>query len=77
MQLSVTGRSTIPFHDPANIIGYVHTPRSLLPIPHRGRGGRHDGGANHNQVDVDRIRLGLDVRTTVSFPTLARPPLLT
>jgi len=34
------------------------------PTPHHGG---HAPAPNHNQVDIMRIRLGLDVRTTVSL----------
>lgn len=33
------------------------------------RGSQHGGGQNHNSVDVDRIRTGQDVRTTVCLST--------
>lgn len=64
-QPSVTGRSTVPMNDPVYNLesGYYGMP-SAVPPPSPGR---HAPPPNHNQVDIMRIRLGLDVRTTVSL----------
>jgi hypothetical protein len=63
-QPSVTGRSTVPMNDP----GYTSMPAfySLDSNATPPRTGGHAPAPNHNQVDIMRIRLGLDVRTTVS-----------
>jgi hypothetical protein len=67
-QPSITGRSTVPVNDPI-----------YYPLPTRLAAGPQSFGPhvnlpppNHNQVDIRRIRLGLDVRTTVgcSFVTV-------
>jgi hypothetical protein len=66
---SATGRSTVPFNDPAAAFNfpdgfYIPSPRN-----DRCRNGRYDAGGNHNQVEIYRIQLGLDVRTTVCLLT--------
>ena len=66
---SVTGRSTVPFNDPAAAFGCRGGPY-LSPGNDRSRHGRSDASGNHNQVDIARIQLGLDVRTTVSFSVM-------
>lgn len=65
-QPSLTGRSTVPMNDPIyrSMPGYYGS-HHAGPIPHHGG---HAPPPNHNQVDILRIRLGLDVRTTVSCP---------
>ena len=63
-QPSITGRSTVPMNDPAyNSLPAVH----YMDYNRSAQGGfGHAPAPNHNQVDIIRIRLGLDVRTTVS-----------
>lgn len=63
-QPSVTGRSTVPMNDPVynSTSGYYGPPPAgAAPPPGHGPG----PAPNHNQVDIMRIRRGLDVRTTV------------
>lgn len=64
-ELSPTGRSTIPIGDSPwtpmfdDRIGFRSRPES---------GRYHDPrSVSQNYVDIDRIRCGLDVRTTVCF----------
>lgn len=81
MELSPTGRSTIPIGDPA-----VATWNRRSDECHNFRS-RHGSGRNRNSthnnmnqnhVDIERIRLGLDVRTTVSIILFSFPmPCLT
>lgn len=63
-QPSVTGRSTVPLNDPNS-----YTIGPYYGLSHAGPAvpqyGGHAPAPNHNQVDIMRIRLGLDVRTTV------------
>jgi hypothetical protein len=63
-QPSVTGRSTVPMNDPVYNCssGYYGMPPARPAIHPSG----HAQTPNHNQVDIMRIRLGADVRTTVS-----------
>lgn len=69
VELSPTGRSTIPIGDSAGDFGWLR--RADGGFPYRARnefGRRHDTRPNNqNFVDIEKIRLGLDVRTTVSF----------
>ncbi len=71
-QPSITGRSTVPMNDPV----YNALPALQYMDYNRSAQGAfgHAPAPNHNQVDIVRIRLGLDVRTTVSrsFPTMLR-----
>jgi hypothetical protein len=64
---SATGRSTVPFNDPAATFNLPHSSYLSPPSNDRGRNTRYDLGGNHNQVEIYRIQLGLDVRTTVSL----------
>ncbi|RMD41465.1 hypothetical protein DV735_g3673, partial [Chaetothyriales sp. CBS 134920] len=57
VHLSATGRSTIPVGTP----GY----EALLNTLQDGVGGRRNAGHAFTRIDVQRIELGLDVRTTV------------
>ena len=62
-QPSQTGRSMVPFNDPSIL-------QSWSVVRYGGRGAHPASYAsgqslNHNQVDVLRIKLGRDVRTTV------------
>ncbi|RMZ91961.1 hypothetical protein DV736_g784, partial [Chaetothyriales sp. CBS 134916] len=57
LHLSATGRSTIPAGTP----GY----EALLNTLQDGVGGRRNAGHAFTRIDVQRIELGLDVRTTV------------
>lgn len=63
-QPSVTGRSTVPMNDPVynSSSGYYGMPAARPALHPSG----HGQTPNHNQVDIMRIRLGADVRTTVS-----------
>lgn len=64
MQLSLTGRTIIPAGDPALDLSFSRgSPYSPIAGNCRGR-----NDINHNQVEIGRIQLGLDVRTTVSLP---------
>jgi hypothetical protein len=67
---SVTGRSTIPFNDPAGDPGFRPGPYTYSPDKERGRNGHNDAGGNHNQVVIYRIQSGTDVRTTVCLSML-------
>ena len=71
MQLSLTGRSTIPIDDPAGSLAYPFTSRPTRHSHHSSsphhRSGRYDVNGSHNQVDIGRIQRGLDVRTTVGL----------
>ncbi|KAK2734017.1 hypothetical protein FQN57_001886 [Myotisia sp. PD_48] len=67
MELSPTGRSTIPIGDPSVMTwnrksdeGQGFRPRHSI-----GRSSHDSRPMNQNYVDIDRIRLGLDVRTTI------------
>jgi hypothetical protein len=64
---SATGRSYVPFNDPAAAFNISRSSYISSPSNGRGRNGRYDMGGNHNQVEIYRIQLGLDVRTTVSL----------
>lgn len=55
----------MPFNDPAGTFGFPPSSYLTSPVNDRGRNGRYDATGNHNQVDIYRIQLGLDVRTTV------------
>jgi hypothetical protein len=63
-QPSVTGRSTVPMNDPvySSQSGYY----GIAPDRQALQSNGHPSTPNHNQVDIMRIRLGADVRTTVS-----------
>ncbi|KAI1947590.1 hypothetical protein LOZ12_003021 [Ophidiomyces ophidiicola] len=67
IELSPTGRSTIPMGDPAGDLTWFcksDDPYSYLPRPDFGR--RNDNRINNqNYVDIEKVRLGLDVRTTI------------
>ena len=66
MELSPTGRSTIPSGERASLMDWISTADGrLLSSPRRGLGGGDLRSTNQNSVDIERIRLGLDVRTTV------------
>ncbi|KAF7505790.1 hypothetical protein GJ744_000461 [Endocarpon pusillum] len=62
-QPSITGRSTVPMNDPVyNSLPAIH----YMDYNRPAQGGfGHAPAPNHNQVDIIRIRLGLDVRTTI------------
>lgn len=63
-QPSVTGRSTVPLNDPNSYaVPPYHGLSRTGPVVFQH--GVNAPAPNHNQVDIMRIRLGLDVRTTV------------
>ena len=63
-QLSITGRTRVPFDDDYNRIAHA-IQRDAGP-----RGTRANQNMNHNAVDIARIQAGIDVRTTVCNSTL-------
>lgn len=67
MELSPTGRSTVPQGEHASLLDWMsRTGESFLPSPRNDPIQSSDPRpGNQNAVDVERIRLGLDVRTTV------------
>ena len=68
VQLSPTGRSMVPIDDPACAIDWARHSPGFPYTPSRAHfGGRNEraGNGNQNYVDIDRIRMGLDVRTTI------------
>jgi hypothetical protein len=73
--LSPTGRSTVPVEDIADIVGFLSPVQKLSSpdaLPQHVDGRFSDQRPKHPQniVNVERIRLGLDVRTTVSLLSL-------
>ncbi|KAM5439648.1 hypothetical protein MferCBS31731_004404 [Microsporum ferrugineum] len=68
MELSPTGRSTIPVGDPAVATWNRRSEEGHNFRSRHGSGrNRHNthNNMNQNHVDIERIRLGLDVRTTI------------
>ncbi|KAL4782741.1 RNA recognition motif 2-domain-containing protein [Aspergillus varians] len=67
MELSPTGRSTIPPGEHAGLMDWMtRAGERILPSPRREVTRYSDLRlGNQNAVDVERIRLGLDVRTTI------------
>ncbi|RDW59276.1 putative meiosis protein MEI2 [Aspergillus mulundensis] len=67
MELSPTGRSTIPSGEHAGLMDWMtRAGERILPSPRREITRYPDLRlTNQNAVDVERIRLGLDVRTTI------------
>lgn len=67
-ELSPTGRSTVPIGDSAGDYNWLRRVDGGFPYRARNEfGRRHDTRPNNqNFVDIEKIRLGLDVRTTVS-----------
>ena len=67
MELSPTGRSTVPQGEHAGLMNWMsRTGEGLLPSPRNDLSQYPDSRpSNQNAVDIERIRLGLDVRTTV------------
>ncbi|KAL4899276.1 hypothetical protein BDW74DRAFT_171645 [Aspergillus multicolor] len=67
MELSPTGRSTIPPGEHAGLMDWMtRAGERILPSPRREIARYPDLRlTNQNAVDVERIRLGLDVRTTI------------
>jgi hypothetical protein len=61
VRLSPTGRSTVPINDPATAM-WGPSPTAVARVR------RSAADLNHarNQVEIPRIRMGIDVRTTVS-----------
>ncbi|PWY64292.1 meiosis protein MEI2 [Aspergillus heteromorphus CBS 117.55] len=67
MELSPTGRSTVPSGEHASLMDWMSTAgERILPSPRRELSRYHDLRlGSQNAVDIERIRLGLDVRTTI------------
>lgn len=67
MELSPTGRSTVPSGEHAGLMDWMsRAGERILPSPRREISRYPDLRSNNqNAVDIERIRLGLDVRTTV------------
>ncbi|EFW22537.1 meiosis protein MEI2 [Coccidioides posadasii str. Silveira] len=67
VELSPTGRSTIPVGDPASEFGWLRKAENNFSYRHRLEVGRRQDSrpSNQNYVDIEKIRLGLDVRTTI------------
>ena len=67
MELSPTGRSTVPPGEHADLMDWMsRAGENVMPSPRREMSQYSDlRVANQNAVDTERIRLGLDVRTTV------------
>jgi hypothetical protein len=79
MELSPTGRSTIPPGENAGLMDWMtRAGERVIPSPRREITRYPDLRlSNQNAVDVERIRLGLDVRTTVCiFGTILNQPCL-
>ncbi|KAH8689710.1 putative meiosis protein MEI2 [Talaromyces proteolyticus] len=80
--LSPTGRSTVPMEDISELMDLLSpTPKSVGYDQHHDGNRFGDQRCKHPQniVDVDRIRLGLDVRTTImlrNIPNKVDLPLL-
>lgn len=74
MELSLTGRSAVPASENANLLEWMSGAADQImpsPSPRRDAFRHQDPRSNKlNVVDIDRIRIGLDVRTTVSVPKL-------
>lgn len=70
MELSPTGRSTIPSGERASLMDWISTSDDrFMSSPRRELSRYADLRSNNqNSVDTERIRLGLDVRTTVCAP---------
>ncbi|KIX10374.1 uncharacterized protein Z518_01456 [Rhinocladiella mackenziei CBS 650.93] len=62
--LSITGRSTVPFDPDYDRLAFVIQRDALQ------QGRRFNQNGNHNAIDIVRIRLGIDVRTTVMLRNL-------
>ncbi|PYH98926.1 putative meiosis protein MEI2 [Aspergillus ellipticus CBS 707.79] len=67
MELSPTGRSTVPPGEHASLMDWMSMAgERILPSPRREIGRYPDlRMGSQNTVDIERIRLGLDVRTTI------------
>ncbi|EEP78320.1 predicted protein [Uncinocarpus reesii 1704] len=67
VELSPTGRSTIPIGDPVSELTWLRrSDNNLSSRPRHDFGRRHEPRPNNqNYVDIEKIRLGLDVRTTI------------
>lgn len=67
MELSPTGRSMIPSGERASIMNWISMAGNRFSSSSRGELDHYSdlGANNQNSVDVERVRLGLDVRTTV------------
>lgn len=73
MELSPTGRSTVPPGEHASLIDWMSKAgERIFPSPRRELSRYPDlRMGSQNAVDIERIRLGLDVRTTVLSPAHA------
>jgi hypothetical protein len=60
----VTGRSLIPM--PSQLSYGSRNRNSIFSSPPRRGRDRYDANGNHNQVIIEKIECGMDVRTTVS-----------
>ncbi|KAL4898458.1 RNA recognition motif 2-domain-containing protein [Aspergillus ambiguus] len=67
MELSPTGRSTVPPGEHAGLMDWMSRAGEGVSSSSRRESGRYADMRlnNQNAVDVERIRLGLDVRTTI------------
>lgn len=67
LELSPTGRSVVPRGENTELVDKMLTSFQRPATSHHQDSGRFIGHRfkSQNQVDIDRIRLGLDVRTTV------------
>lgn len=67
MELSPTGRSTVPPGEHAGLLEWMSRAGEKILVSPRRELSRYADlrVSNQNAVDIERIRLGLDVRTTV------------
>lgn len=67
MELSPTGRSTVPPGEHASLLEWMSRAGEKILVSPRRELSRYADlrVSNQNAVDIERIRLGLDVRTTV------------
>lgn len=67
MELSPTGRSTVPPGEHTSLMNWMsRAGERVMPSPRRDLNRYPDPRmGSQNSVDIERIRLGLDVRTTV------------
>lgn len=74
-ELSPTGRSIVPIDDHVATMGWMPKGDDSFNFRPRHELSRHSDPRSNNQnfVEIERIRCGVDVRTTVGF--LLSPPL--
>jgi len=67
LELSPTGRSTVPRGERVGLMDWLSKSEERLVFPPRREFNRYSDprSSNQNFVDTERIRRGLDVRTTV------------